>query len=321
MLRLLIAVVVAILGLGGTLTPRPAYATTPTTLELHLERPVWKLKERMVVSGRLTAGDRPLGGAPVQVGVDGYLDDTPYRATTAPDGSYRLEFWVEDWWGFGGHSLTALFPGDPEHADSATSTIFQVAPDQVAPVTLAVDPPPGPVDPGQQVQLRGTLRNDRNEPAAGHSVLAVIDPATDARAFAKVADDGSWVIDVTVPQVAGQWSEAFPEYRIAVVFEGDWWLAPAQQDVTLTLTRPPAEPTATSSPTPTIQSATPAPAPTSATPTASATPELELPAAAPAGSWPAWLPRWTASPVFLISAGGFLAVLVGAALISHGRRV
>jgi hypothetical protein len=147
----------------------------------------------------------------------------------------------------------------------------------VAPVALTVDPPPGPVDPGQQVQLTGTLRNDRNEPVAGHSILAVTDPALDARAFGKVGDDGTWIIDFVVPGTAGQWSETFPDYRVAVVFEGDWWLAPGD-------------------------------------------PLRELSAAAPQGPLPVWLPGWVASPVFALSVGSFLALLLGATLISHARR-
>jgi hypothetical protein len=314
--RLLVTGVMMVLMLGGMLAPGQASAATPTTLEMQLERPVWKLKERMVVSGHLVAGDQPLGGAPVHVGVDGYLDDTLYRTITAPDGTYRLEFWVEDWWGFGGHSLTAFFPGTEEHAESSTSTIFQVAPDQVAPVALTVDPAPGPVAPGQQIRLTGALRNDRNEPAVGHSVLAVIDPATEARAFGKVGEDGTWALKFTVPTTPGQWSATFPEYRVPVMFEGDWWLAPAQVDVVLTLTHVPADPT----PTPATPAPSPVPRTQSPTPVPTARPSLvSMPVPNP-GPLPAWMPRWVASPVFLLSTGAFLAVLVGATFVSHGRR-
>lgn len=273
----------------------------------------------MVVTGRLSSGDRPIGGAPVKVGVNGSLDETPYQVTTQPDGSYRVEFWVEDWWGFGGHTLTAWFVGDAHHQESTSSTIFHVAPDQVAPVALTVDPPPGRVDPGQHVQLTGTLRNDRNEPVGGHSILAVTDPALDARAFGKVADDGTWMIDFVVPSTAGPWSATFPEYRVAVVFEGDWWLAPAQQDFVLTLTRVPAQPTPSATTPPRTQPAQPT-ATASPTPAASPTAVPDLSAAAPQGPLPVWLPGWVASPVFVLSAGSFLALLLGATLISHARR-
>lgn len=310
----LVLVVAAVL-LGGLLTPGRAFAAVPTTIELHLERPVWKLKERMVVTGRLSADGRGLGGRPVQVGVNGSLAATPYRTTTAPDGTYRLEFGVEDSWGFGGQSLTALFTGQDGYADSRFTTIFRVAPDQVAPVALAVHQPPAPVAPGQQVRLTGTLHNDRREPAAGHSVIAVIDAANEHRAFSRVSDDGAWALDFTVPMIPGEWSAAFPEYRVAVVYEGDWSLAPAQVDVVLTLAHPPVEP---------VVAATPAPTPkATANPTPRATPVASVMSVQdptpPSGPLPAWLPNWVASPVFLLSAVAFAALLLGATFIAHGR--
>lgn len=303
---------------------RPAVAQAPSMIELHLERPVWHLRERMVVTGKLSAEGGPLANAEVVVGINGYLEESPYRATTAGDGTYRLEFWVEDWWGFGGNSLTAEFRGDDTHAPSQTTTIFQVAPDQVAPVALTIDPLPAvPVAPGQHVPVTGSLRNDRNEPAEGHSIVAILDAGTDTRAFATVDDQGRWTVDVVVPGVAGQWSQTFPTYHIPIVFEGDWWLAPAQQEVVLTLASPPAEAAPPPSPVP---GASPETATTLRTPSSSATPLAAEPQAQPrvdpkpASWWPAWAPIWAASPLFLLGVGGALALLLGVTLISHARR-
>lgn len=318
-LRLLVAVVLGLGLLGTPALARPALAQNPTEIEVALERPVWTLHERMVVTGRLTSGGAPVAGAEVRIGVNGYLDETPYLATTGPDGAYRSEFWVEDWWGFGGHSLTALFVGDDDHAPSQTTEIFQVAPDQVGPVRLVIDPlPPDPIVPGQHVIVTGTLHNDRNEPAEGHSIVAVLDAGTDARAFATVGDDARWSLDLVVPSTPGEWSRTFPAYHVPIIFEGDWWLAPAQQEIVLTLARPPGDPESTPTPTP---SATPpiATAATSVTPSPSGSP-VPVADAKPYAWWPGWAPAWAASPVFLIAVAGGLALLVGAAFISHARR-
>lgn len=331
MVRLTAAVLVAVAFLLAPAALPAAAAQTPTTLELTLERPVWQLREQLVVTGRLTTPDGPLGGASIRVGVNGDQDDSPYATTTAPDGTYRLQFWVEDWWGFGGNSLTARFPGDEHHAVSDATTIFQVAPDTVAPVRLTVDPlPTGPVSPDQQVALTGTLRNDRDEPAEGHSVFAVVDAQTDHRVFGTVDGQGRWLIDLRVPTRPGEWSKHFPAYRVPVVFEGDWWLAPAQDEITLTLAEAPAGAAPTTAPS---VGGTPSPSPVaspspslaaslSASPTVSVTAAAARAADRRAGapSWlPIWLPAWVASPAFLVAAGGVLSLVAGAALVSHAR--
>lgn len=333
LIRFLVALVLAVFLLGTPALGRPALAQNATAIEVTVERPVWKLHERIVVTGRLTSGGAPVPGAEVRVGVDGYLDETLYKGTTAADGSYRVEFWVEDWWGFGGHSLTAQFVGDDNFAPSQLTTMFQVAPDAVAPVALTVDPlPPDPVVPGQHVTVTGTLRNDRNEPAEGHSMVAVVDAGTDARAFAKVGADARWSLDIVVPSTPGEWSRTFPAYHIPIIFEGDWWLAPAQQEVVLTLARQPDEAMSTPTPTPSAV-ATPTASAPSATPTGSAAPghgpvgslggstaQTAVTALQPFSWWPGWAPAWAASPVFLIAVAGGFALLIGAAFISHARR-
>lgn len=320
--RALASVLLAVTLVAIPAYARPAVAKVATAIDVQLERPVWRLKERMVVTGKLTAGGVPLGNVPVRVGVNGYLDESPYQGTTAADGTYRFEFWVEDWWGFGGNTLTAQYRGDDQHEASDATTIFQVTPDQVKPVTLTVDPvPPDPVVPGQHVTVTGTLRNDRNEPAEGHSIIAVIDAATDARSFANVDDQGRWTLDVVVPTTPGDWSEHFPTYRVPIVFEGDWWLAPAQQEIVLTLARAPGTPapTPSASPTPAL-SPSPTPSATPGTPSPTAASATPAPEVRPASWWPAWLPGWVASPAFLITAGGALALLLGITLVSHARR-
>lgn len=335
MVRPVVAVLLAVGLLLGPGAWQLGRAQTPTTIDLVLERPVWQLRERMIVTGRLASPAGPLGGAAVRIGINGLLDESPYVTTTAPDGTYRLEFWVEDWWGFGGNSITALFPGDEVHAASDAMTIFQVAPDRVAPVLFTVDPvPPEAIAPGQQVALAGTLRNDRGEPAEGHSVFAVVDAGTDHRAFGRVDDQGRWTIDLTVPTAPGEWSEQFPAYRVPVVFEGDWWLAPAQLEVIFSLARVPAA--ASPSPTPSAASgrSTRNPGPAASPDASPGTSPAASPAASPtvgadsgpssragAPSWlPVWLPAWVASPAFLVGAGGVLSLVVGAALLSHARR-
>lgn len=318
-LRLLVAVVLGWGLLVGTpVLTRPAAALTPTEIEIAMERPVWTLHERMVVTGRLTSGGAPVAGAEIRVAVDGNIDETPYLATTGADGTYRSEFWVEDWWGFGGHSLTALFEGNEAHGPSQLTTIFQVAPDQVGPVRLVIDPvSPEPVVPGQHIIVTGTLHNDRNEPAEGHSIVAVLDAGTDARAFAKVGDDARWSLDVVVPSTPGEWSRTFPAYHVPIIFEGDWWLAPAQQEIVLTLAREPGS--SESTPTPSATPTATATASASVTPSVSASP-VPVADAKPFSWWPGWAPAWAASPVFLIAVVGGLALLVGAAFISHARR-
>lgn len=296
----------------GPFGARPAYAETPTTLEVLLDRPIWKVGERLVVTGRLTANGQPIARGDVRIGIDGNLEESDLRATTTADGTFRSEIPVEEVWGFGGHTVTFEFHGDDQNSGSSTSAVFQVSPAQVTPMVLVAHPHPDPVSPGQRVHLAGTLHNDRNEPAAGQSVVVVIDAATDSRAFGRVDDDGTWAIDFTVPTTPGQWSERFPAYPVHVVFDGDWWLSPAQQELALTLTEVPGVPVVEPSPTP---SPTPSPSPT---PTATTEPTMPISAGADPG--PSWLPGWVVSPAFFFTTGGLLAVLLGATFISHGRR-
>lgn len=323
--RLAAAVLVALAFLLAPAGLRPGAAQTPTTLELTLERPVWQPHDHMVVTGRLTAQDGPLGDAPIRVGINGFPDESPQATTTtAPDGTYRLQFPVNGGWGFGGNTLTASYPGNDQHAASDSMTIFQVAPDTVAPVRFSVDRSPADaVSPGQQITLTGSLRNDRDEPAEGQSVFAVVDAGTDNRAFGTVDAAGRWEIGLTVPTTPGEWSEQFPAYRVPVVFEGDWWLAPAQHEVALTLSRTPPEamPTASAAG---ASTPSPSPAPSSAgsraaSPSAETLLSADLRAGAP--SWlPVWLPAWVVSPAFLVASVGVLSLVVGAALLSHARR-
>lgn len=325
MVRLAAAALVALAFLLAPAGLRAGAAVTPTTLELALERSVWQPHDHMVVTGRLTAQDGPLGGAPIRVGINGFPDGSPHATTTtAPDGTYRLQFQVDGGWGFGGNTLTAWYPGNDRHAASDSMTVFQVAPDTVAPVRFSVDPPPADaVSPGQQVTLTGSLRNDRDEPAEGQSVFAVADAGTDNRAFGTVDAAGRWEIGLTVPTTPGEWSEQFPAYRVPVVFEGDWWLAPAQHEVLLTLSQAPQEamPTASAS-----VASTPSPSPAPSSPgSRAAAPSTETPLSAGlragAPSWlPVWLPAWVVSPVFLVASVGVLSLIVGAALLSHARR-
>lgn len=325
------AVVLALApGLAGVPLPGSgqAYAapmTSPTTrvpavttqLDLAVERPDWRLHERIVATGRLTVAGQPVPNAPIKLGIDGDVDSYPYRVTTGPDGTWRYEFWVEDFWGYGEHGLYAQFDGDETRPGGWTRVPFNVLPDKASPTVLTVDPHPEPVRPGQQVTLSGNLRRDDNQPAVRSQIQALVDPATGAREFTSTDEQGHWTLQITVPQYAGEWSREFPAYRVQIDLAYEFALAPAQQVLMLTLAEPPPP-----SPAPTPSGRpTPSPTPTTASAAVAATPSpVPSPAAPQRRVGAMLLPAWVANPATGVAGAGVLLSLVGAALISHGRR-
>ncbi|OYN96950.1 transthyretin-like family protein [Enemella evansiae] len=298
-----------------TPAPQAPQAPAPTELEVSLERPDWRLKERIVASGRLTMNGQPVANAPIKLGIDGDVESYPYRVTTGADGTWRFEFWVEDFWGFGEHGLYAQFEGDETRAGAWTRTPFNVLPNTASPTVLTVNPYPAPVNPGQKVQISGSLRRDDNQPAVRSQIQAVVDPATGAREFTSTDEQGNWTLEITVPQYAGDWSREFPLYRVRIDLAYEFALMPAQQELQLTLAQPPPPapaPTPIEVPTPTPEpTPTTIPAGAQATPTP-ATPQRRVGAML--------LPAWMVNPANGVAVGGVLLTLVGAALISHGRR-
>lgn len=317
-----VAMLTLVLGLGAVAPPR-AYAApntepttqapVPTQLTVTMDRPDWRLRERAVATGRLTANGQPVPNAPIKLGIDGDMESYPYRVTTGPDGSWRFEFVIEESWGISEHGLYAQFDGDGSRSGTMTRTPFQVLPDNASPTVLTINPVPGPVSPGQQVQLSGSLRRDANQPAVRIQIQVLVDPATGVREFTNTDEQGNWTATFTVPRYAGEWSREFPRYRVVVSNGDDYSLVPVRQELQLTLAQPPPPApaptpleTPTPEPTPTTIPAAAAPSPTPATPQRRVGAML--------------LPAWMVNPANGVALGGLLLTVVGAALISHGRR-
>lgn len=264
-----------------------------------------------------TDSGAPVAGKPVVLFVDGNLE-RPIPATTDPAG--RFEVAIPPIWVMGQHHVQVRYAGDTEH--SATDALAPVMiTSRHLPVTVRVTADTPQVKQGQQVIVSGEAKIETGAPLVAAPVFLTIDPAEQPTGKTLTDEQGRFETTFTVPVDAGSWSEPFPGYTVLVhTGELEDWVA-TSSPLHFTLTGPPG--TKAPSPTP----AAPAPrenvAPAgsgfnSGSGEAASKPDTG-PGAATQASWRLVPDLITWGQVAI--GAGLLCCIVGAAMLSHGRRL
>ncbi|GAB3710872.1 carboxypeptidase-like regulatory domain-containing protein [Mariniluteicoccus flavus] len=298
----------------------PTPAPSGPTVTVAPTRPTFQLGEPVELAGRVTdATGLPIADAPVIVTID-HDSEGALTATTDASGEWRLTVQPRPGWGAGLVDVNAVFVSGPDAPSAQQRGTFSLT-IPGAPVALHVDPVAGPVSQGREVELSGRLVLADGRPVARQSVYVVADPSGDAAAFASTDEQGAWRTRFTVPDLAGTFDGAFPAYTVKVNFDGDTGvgydgglaLAPASAPVGLTLTGPPI-----TRPTPAVSTAPP-PAAAAAGVGQRDAPPMPRPTAGARAAY-VQMPSATSPGILLLGAGAGLTVM-GAAMLSHARRL
>lgn len=261
----------------------------------------------------------PLPGAPLDLFVDGNLE-RPVHATTDPAGNFEVA--IPPIWVMGQHHVQVRYAGDAEHAATDALTPVMITSREL-PVTVHVSADTPRARQGQQVTVSGEAKIESGAPLVGASVFLTIDPGEAPTAKTSTDEHGRFETTFTVPMDAGSWAEPFPGYTVLVHTDEleDWVSTSTPLHFTLT-GQPVARP---ASPTPAAPTPRRNVAPAgsgfnsgSGSGEAASQPDTR-PGAVTASSWRLVpdLITWGQLAV----GGAILCCVVGAALLSHGRRL
>lgn len=258
----------------------------------------------------------PLPGQPVVLFVDGNLEQ-PVPATTDAGGNFEVV--IPSIWVMGQHHVQVRYAGDAQHA--ATDALAPVMiTSRNLPVTVHTTADAQQVKQGQLVTVTGEAKIETGAPLVNATVYLTVDPGEAPTGKTITDDHGRFETTFTVPVDAGSWAEPFPGYTVLVhTDELEDWVA-TSTPLHFTLAGPPQPKPATPTPAAPTPKENVAPAGTgfnSGSGEAASRPDTGPRAADTSWSLVPDLVTWWQ----LAIGGGILCCVVGAALLSHGRRL
>lgn len=307
----------------------PGSSGTATVATISSEAPSYKGGTEVRVRGTLLSDDgTAVAGAKVALVVDGNLEQ-PTHATTDAAGNWAAT--IPAIWVMGQHHVQVRYAGDAEHAATDAHAPVLVTSRQL-PVTVRTSASAQQVRQGDQVTVSGEARIDTGAPLVHGTVFLTVAPDEEPTGKTITDEQGRFSTTFTVPVDAGSWAEPYPGYTVLVhTDELEDWVA-TSQPLHFTLTGQPA-----------AKPATPTPEPTTGTNIAPAGTGLNSGsgsdgggagevagradtsggpvAGTPANDAPTRLVPDFITWAELGAGGGLLLCIVGAALLSHGRRL
>lgn len=262
----------------------------------------------LVASGRLTDADgRPIADANLKVFVDGERH-LMFDARTDEQGNYRVGVPMDGWRWVGAHILYAEYGGSGTYLPTIATSGFLLQEPQL-PTSVTVNSVTGPIRRGVPLTITGRVNLPPDHHADGADVYLNEKEVAEALAFGRVDAAGNFSITYDVPPDAA--AKTQPRWELEVVWPGEGPLAPSVVDFTVSFADAPQTPA----------TATPTALPTSADrglvvdPGTPADPRQVAAGLSPTRDILSILDPWATA-----FSGSALLTLVGATMISHGRR-